>query len=190
MQNYGSKIINLAGKGKNDECYTMPYAIVPLLPYLEKFKGQKIWCPFDTQESEFVKILTANGHDVIYSHISLGMNFFEYEPEKWDLIVSNPPFTGKTKIFERCINFNKPFALIMSNSILNDPAPMRLFKKSNIELLLFTDRMVFSNQKQIKRIPYACGYFCHGILPEKLKIEYLPPWRMKKEKKNETTKMD
>ena len=45
----------------NDECYTPDYAVRPLLKYLEKFKGKTIWCPFDTEESEYVKILQANG---------------------------------------------------------------------------------------------------------------------------------
>ena len=45
-------------KGKNDECYTYRYAVEPLLEFLEPYRNKTIWCPFDTEESEFVKVLT------------------------------------------------------------------------------------------------------------------------------------
>ena len=41
----------------SDEVYTPAYAVKPLLKYLDR--GNKpfytIWCPFDTEESEYVK---------------------------------------------------------------------------------------------------------------------------------------
>ena len=58
--------------GKNDECYTERYAVEPLLEFLEPFRNSIIWCPFDTKESEFVKVLKENNFNVIYSHISDG----------------------------------------------------------------------------------------------------------------------
>ena len=115
----------LYSAGRNDECYTPRYGVYPILKYLNK--EQIIWCPFDTKESNFVKILKEEGYQVVHSHIKNGQDFYEYEPEQWDVIVSNPPFTNKRKIFERCLSFNKPFALIMSNTWLNDSAPKKLF---------------------------------------------------------------
>lgn len=40
---------------KNDEYYTPAYAVKPLLKYLPQHSN--IWCPFDTDESQFVKVL-------------------------------------------------------------------------------------------------------------------------------------
>lgn len=40
---------------KSDEYYTPRYAVEIILPYLEKF--EHIWCPFDKENSEFVKML-------------------------------------------------------------------------------------------------------------------------------------
>ena len=76
----------LYSKGKNDECYTPAYGVEPIIKYLDKDKI--IWCPFDTDKSEFVKILKREGFKVVNSHISLGQDFYEYEPEEWDIIVS------------------------------------------------------------------------------------------------------
>lgn len=106
-------------KGKNDECYTKRYAVEPLLPYLEQFRDKIIWCPFDKDDSEFVKVFQENGFNVVYSHIDYGQNFFLYEPDAWDVLISNPPFTNKTQIFERALSFKKPFALLMSILWLN-----------------------------------------------------------------------
>lgn len=40
---------------KGDEYYTPRYAVEIILPYLEKFSH--IWCPFDKEHSQFVKVL-------------------------------------------------------------------------------------------------------------------------------------
>lgn len=159
----------LYSKGKNDECMTPKYAIYPIIKYLDKNKI--IWCPFDTEESNFVKILKEEGFNVVYSHIVNGQNFYEYEPEEWDIIVSNPPFTNKRKIFERCLSFNKPFALIMSNTWLNDAAPKQLFKEKELQLLMFDKRMEFidiEGNKTKNKITFSSSYYCYQILPKQI----------------------
>ena len=66
----------------SDEVYTPAYAVKPLLKYLKDFKGI-IWCPFDQEDSEYVKIFRENGFDVIATHIDNGQNFFYYEPDNY-----------------------------------------------------------------------------------------------------------
>ncbi len=56
-------------KGKNDECYTKRYAVEPLLKFLEPFRDKIIWCPFDKEDSEFVKVFQEHGFHVVFSHI-------------------------------------------------------------------------------------------------------------------------
>ena len=126
--------------GSNDECYTPDYGVEPILKYIPE--GDIVWCPFDTKDSEFVKQISKT-NEVIYSHISTGQDFFDYEPHAWDVIVSNPPFTNKRKYFERVLSFGKPFALIMTNTWLNDSAPKQLFKDKDLQLLMFDKRMKF-----------------------------------------------
>ena len=110
--------------GSNDECYTPLYGVKPILKYIPK--DVIVWCPFDTFESHFVKEISKT-NKVITSHKWTGQDFFDYEPDEWDVIVSNPPFTNKRKYFERALSFDKPFALIMTNTWLNDSAPKQLF---------------------------------------------------------------
>ena len=158
----------LYSKGKNDECLTLAYAVKPILEFVDKDKV--IWCPFDKKDSEFVKQLKKNGNKVIHSHIDEGKDFYEYEPEEhWDCIISNPPFTNKRKIFERALSFDKPFALIMSNTWLNDSAPKKLFKDKDLQLLMFDRRMNFMNNGVINdKITFSSSYYCYKFLPKQI----------------------
>ena len=159
--------------GKNDECLTPDYGVKPIIKYIPK--NAVVWCPFDTEESEFVKQIRANGNKVIYSHISTGQDFYTWEPkEHWDCIVSNPPFTAKRQIFERALSFNKPFALIMSNTWLNDAAPKQLFKEKDLQLLMFEQRMKFLNNGKVQnKITFSSSYFCYNFLPKQIIMESL-----------------
>lgn len=55
---------------KNDEWYTPAYAVYPIIQFLKP--ESVIWCPFDTAESEFVKVLKKHNFKVIFSHILSG----------------------------------------------------------------------------------------------------------------------
>jgi len=157
----------LYSKGKNDENMTPEYAVVPILKYLPKDKI--VWCPFDTIDSEFVKQISKT-NQVVFSHIFNGQDFFTYEPNEWDIIISNPPFTNKRKIFERALSFDKPFALIMSNTWLNDSAPKQLFKDKELQLLMFDKRIDYNGNK---KITFSSSYFCYKLLPKQILMEEL-----------------
>ncbi len=152
-------------KGNNDECYTQRYGVEPVLEFLPPYKDKIIWCPFDDENSEFVKVLKENGYNVVYSHIKYGQDFYTYEPEKFDLIISNPPFTNKAQIFRRVLSFNKPFALLMTITWLNDPTPANVFKDKELQILSFDERMQFKGQES-KKISYLSAYFCYNFLPK------------------------
>ena len=168
----------LYSNGNNDECYTPDYAVVPLIKYIPilNTNGEKtkIWCPFDTKDSQYVKILKASGFNVINSHISYGQDYYQYEPEDWDIMISNPPFTNKRKIFERTLSFDKPFALLMSNTWLNDSAPKQLFKDKQLQLLMFEQRIKFLNNGVINnKITFSSSYYCYNFLPKDIIMEKL-----------------
>lgn len=161
----------LYSKGNNDLCYTPDYGVEPILKYIPK--GAVVWCPFDTASSEFVKQISKT-NKVVYSHIDNGQDFFTYEPINWDIIISNPPFTNKRKFFERALSFNKPFALLMSLTWLNDAAPKQLFKHKELQLLMFDKRMKFLNNGTTQnKITFSSSYYCWNFLPKQLIMENL-----------------
>ena len=162
--------------GNNDECYTPDYGVEPILKYIPK--DATVWCPFDTEDSQFV-IQISKQNKVIRSHLESGQDFFNYEPDEWDMIVSNPPFTDKRKFFERALSFNKPFALIMTNTWLNDSAPKQLFKDRDLQLLMFDKRMKFVSPdgRDNDKITFSSSYYCWNFLPKQIIMEELnvPP---------------
>lgn len=166
----------LYSKGNNDECMTPPEAVYPILEFLQIYSDKTIWCPFDKDDSNFVKILKQNGYKVVNSHKDYGQDFYFYEPKQWDLIVSNPPFTNKRKIFERCISLGKPFALIMTNVWLNDKAPWQVFGE-DLQLLALKDRINFIdvNGNSMGRPSFSSSYYCYKFLPKQILVRNL--WR-------------
>lgn len=97
--------------------------------------------------------------------------------------MSNPPFTNKRKIFERALSFNKPFALLMSNTWLNDAAPKQLFKEKQLQLLMFEERIKFKNNGVVEnKITFSSSYYCYNLLPKDIIMESL---FKNKEKNNE-----
>ena len=165
----------LYSKGGNDECYTQDVAVYPILKFIPK--DAVIWCPFDKPElSEFVKQISKT-NKVISSHIDSGQDFLKWEPkEHWDMIVSNPPFTNKRVFFQRALSFNKPFALIMTNTWLNDSAPTQLFQEKELQLLMFDRRMKFNlaNGKPNDKITFSSSYYCWNVLPKQIVMDVLP----------------
>lgn len=157
--------------GNNDECYTPRYAVEPLLEFMDK--NLIYWCAFDTEESEYVKVFREHEFKVVLSHVKTGQNFLNYEPEKWDVLISNPPFTDKRTIFNRCLSFGKPFALLMTILWLNDKAPKEVFYNHDLQLLLFDERIEYKNQKVGDKINFASAYYCYNFLPKQIIIKKL-----------------
>lgn len=163
----------LYSNGNNDECWTPDYAVLPIVKYIPE--NSIVWCPFDTEESEFVKII-GEKNKVFYTHICYGQDFLFYNPDfEWDVIISNPPFTNKRKFFERALFFNRPFALIMTNTWLNYSAPKQLFRERDLQLLMFDKRMKFNNPdgRTNNKITFSSSYYCWNFLPKQIIMEDL-----------------
>ena len=127
----------------NDEFYTPNYAIEPLLKYLKP--QSKIWCPFDTDESNFVKLFRLSGHTVICSHISAGADFFqETPPADTDYIISNPPYSLKAEVFERLFELKIPFAMLVGVvGLFESQKRFGMFRDNSFEVMYFNKRISY-----------------------------------------------
>jgi hypothetical protein len=141
------QVFNANGGG--DEQYTPAYGVEILIPHIQHLKNKIIWCPFDKEDSNFVKVLKDNGFSVIYSHIEYGQDFLEYEPENWDIIISNPPYKNKRVFWERCLDLGKPFSLLLPLNILSDSVINTTMREREreLQLLIPSRRMRFFNKK-------------------------------------------
>lgn len=158
----------------NDEFYTPSYAIKPLLKYLKGYTT--IWCPFDTEESLFVKELKKAGYEVIYTHITDGIDFFEFEPKKYDCIVSNPPYSLKTEVLDRLFKLNKPFAMLMGVvGIFESQKRFNIFKNNDFEIMYFNKRISYfrdyKEEKPMLNPPFSSVYITYKILPKQIVFE-------------------
>jgi len=68
------------------------------------------------------------------------------------------------------LSFGKPFALLMTNTWLNDSAPKQLFKDKDLQLLMFDKRIQFDNQK---KITFSSSYYCWNLLPKQIIMEFI-----------------
>ena len=162
----------------SDEVYTPAYAVKPILKYIDK--GNKpqysIWCPFDKEESEFVKLIRAEGHKVICSHIDEGKNFFYWEPEEYyDYIISNPPFSIKDDILKRLWELDKPYAMLLPIPSLQGQKRFPYMK--DCQALIFDKRINYFKDLKTKEIQkgvsFGSFYLCRDFLPQDLIFEEL-----------------
>lgn len=163
----------VAGSG-NNEYYTPPYAIMPILKYIKP--NSVIWCPFDTEESYYVKMLREAGHAVIATHIDSGGDFFTIEPPKCDYIISNPPFSLKQKVFQRLFEIGTPFVMLVGVvGLFESQARFEMFRDNDFELMYFNKRISFfkdyADQKPSFNPPFSSVYVCHHVLPKQIVFE-------------------
>lgn len=146
---------------KGDEYYTPKYIVEILLPFIKNKGFKTIWCPCDKAYSEYVKVFSENGISVIHSHIDDGKDFLNYEPsEKYDAIITNPPFSIKNDIFKRCIDLDKPFCLLMSaTSIQSASFIQRISKAKDFNVMMFDKRISYSGD----RPPFPSWYYASGL---------------------------
>ena len=158
----------------NDEFYTPEYAIEPLLKYLKQ--DSNIHCPFDTEESNFVKILRQAGHNVRCSHIGNGQDFFKQQFDDTDYIISNPPYSIKKEVFERIFELKIPFAMLVGVvGLFESQGRFNMFKNNEFEVMYFNKRVSYfksySDQKPSLNPPFSSVYICSGILPKQIIFE-------------------
>lgn len=167
------KMDKVAGSG-NDEFYTPRYAIEPILKYIPK--DSIIWCPFDTEKSLFVQMLKENNIKVIYSHIDNEEDFFNYEPNEYDLIVSNPPYSLKGEVFQRLFNIGKPFAMLVGVvGLFESQKRFDMFKNNQFEIMYLNRRVSYfkdyNDEKPALNPPFSSVYLCSKLLPQQIVFE-------------------
>lgn len=154
-----------------DEYYTPQNAVDMILPYLARGGYKNIWCPFDKEESNFVKTLKEQGYNVTYGHIETGQDFFDYSEPQGDIIVSNPPFSKRDKIFEKLYEWDIPFALIMNfNGLFDSKKRADIFRDHRVEMLVPRGRMKFihKDKGQLNSPNFQSIYICNHLLENQI----------------------
>jgi len=174
ITNKAEKTIEL---NPNDEFYTPNYAIMPLLKYLKP--NSYVWCPFDTEESNFVKMLKEVGHKVLNTHLGNGEDFFTYEPPtNIDYIVSNPPYSLKFEVFDRLFKIGKPFAMLVGVvGLFESQKRFNMFAENDFEIMYFNKRISYfkdyGDPKPSLNPPFSSVFLTKDLLPHQIVFELI-----------------
>lgn len=184
------KMDKVANSG-NDEFYTPLYAITPLIKYLKDKEFRTIWCPFDTEESLFVKTLSKEGFNVINTHIEKeNGDFFKLINSDFptnngvDAIVSNPPYSLKAEVLDSLFSSKIPFAMLLGVvGIFESQRRFDLFKNNPFEIMYMNKRvsyfMDYDEQKPSKNPPFSSVYITSNVLPSQIVFEEIDKKKLK-----------
>ncbi len=109
---------------KNDEWYTNRETVLLMYDLLNVQQGKTVICPFDTEISNFVKIGDDYGYQMLY-----GMRDWLDRPYDYDYLITNPPFSIKDQVIEKCLKSGKPSALVLPIDSLGGKRRHNLYKQ-------------------------------------------------------------
>lgn len=136
--------------GTYDNCYTPPYALEPLLPYIPP--GARVWEP--CAGADYLgDALRMRGYHVVSTDISLNPRcdlFTMSTPPGVDLIVTNPPYSIKPRVIAELLRRGLPWALLVPTETISDSRRTRdLFpSREAIEQMYLDGRVSFQMPNQ------------------------------------------
>jgi hypothetical protein len=152
-----------------DRCQTPYYATDIITPYIPT--GWQVWEPA-RGKGFMVDRLQQRGLEVVSGDILDGQNFFDYEPDTWDCLITNPPFSTKYEFLQRCYDLGKPFALLMPFEAFLTKTALALFKVHGIELVVPDARVDYEMPFEgyiPGNAPFASMWFTWGFgLPNQI----------------------
>lgn len=156
----------------SQEMYTPPEATKQIIPFLSKNKIIWEMCYWEWHMAEELR---KNWFEVVWEKWK---NCFEWQPEKFDIIVTNPPYRNNKDFLEKTINSWKPFALLMRLEHLWWVKASKLLKNLDIKILIPEKRINFVTPKmrEGKKVGWAAFHtiwITYGIIESKKQIIYL-----------------
>ena len=150
---------------------TPAYALDPLVPWLHRYaRNDLIWEPFPGRR-HLVRALEANGFDCIRADL--------WHPERlsWPLstiraIVTNPPYSNKDEIIERCYEIGLPFALLLPLEALGGVGRGLLYRKHGLQVIVPNRRVNFITPRRGRSSWFPTAWFTWKLrLPRDLIFE-------------------
>jgi hypothetical protein len=152
--------IDYSKNGPNDEYYTPFEAVEMIIPFIPQ-EVRTIWECTALEGSRIVEVLRANGYNVIATHIKDGFDFFEYEPEDYDMTITNPPYSLKDIFLQRAFELKKPFMFLLPTTTLEGLKRGKMFREHRIQLLVPNRRFSFTEKKS--GAWFHTSWFTYGL---------------------------
>jgi hypothetical protein len=115
----------ITGNVLSDEWYTNQETVDLAISLLNPEPNSLILCPFDSQNSLFVKTLQSLEHTVIHSI----NDFVHGEFRLCDYIITNPPFSIKDQVIEKAFKYGVKTVLVLPIDAMGGVKRHQLFSK-------------------------------------------------------------
>ena len=156
--------IDFSKNGPNDEYYTPVEAVQMIIPFIPPHV-KTIWECTAIEGSRIVEVLKSNGYNVIPTHIKDGFDFFKYEPDDYDMTITNPAYSIKDKFLKRAFELKKPFMFLLPITTLEGLKRGKMFRENGIQLLIPDRRFSFTADKKLAW--FQTSWFTWGLGLEK-----------------------
>lgn len=150
----------------NDDDWNTPKSVWESIAHLLP-KNKVIWECFygDGKSGEY---LTELGFNIEHHKI----DFFEDPSFNYDLLVSNPPYSCKPKVFKRLAEIDKPWVMLVPVSTMTKKF-LKTYFKDKVQIIIPKSRIHFLKAgKQTKGSWFDTMFLCHRMNLEK-DITYL-----------------
>jgi len=154
---------NIMKKKKLDHYNTPLYVWKMLLDYLDLGKDTIIYDPFYNNGIAKTYLGKLGYNNVIHEN----EDFFEnYDKYKYDIILSNPPYSIKQNILKVLYKIDKPFVLIVPTAIISKLYVKNIFKDdiNKVQYIIPSRRLQFEKDGiNNKRCCFDCLFFCYKL---------------------------
>lgn len=159
---YSKRKNYLTGNLLSDEWYT-PENIVKYIKENFNTDKKKVICPFDTEKSNFVKYFNNSIYNI--------RDFLEAD-YKYDICITNPPFSLKEKVLEKILIDGKEAILILPQTFLYSVTFYNLLEKYRFfyEVIIPKSRIYFYDENGNQNRPNFHSIIFH--LKEKNILEF------------------
>lgn len=123
------------GRIESDFYPTPPEATQALINFLRLPQETTIWEPA-CGEGHMVRVFEQNGFRCIGTDIKSGDDFLETHPRECQWIITNPPFSLAESFIKRCIEHQKPFALLLKSQYWHAKRRLNLFREHKPDYIL------------------------------------------------------
>lgn len=150
--------------GRPDDFQTPAYGWRYVAPFIPKSWG--LW-ESAAGKGSGVRTFREDGFDIFGSDIIEGYNFLDplLAPSlKFDMTVTNPPYSIKDKWLKRCFEIGKPFALLLPITALGEQKRVAMYRQHGIQLVMPPRRIMFTSPNGTEgKTWFYTAWFCHGL---------------------------
>lgn len=180
-----NRALNRAKFVKNDEYYTLMKDVIQHVEVFKKewYKDKIIYCPFSSDESNFVKYFKEHGKELGIKELMYTSDDYKNHEDLWmkaDLVIDNPPFSifiseilpWMIKLWNKQLCKNNFTSAQITSTIIQDPQIIGCSHKIKpavnlTETKITTSQLTNNRYKNIDLgdIPVRCsGIYCEKFL--------------------------